>query len=119
MSDSFRAFRVFEDGGAVAGRIVSATVDELSAGDVIVKVACSSVNYKDALAGTGAGKIMRRFPLIGGIDTAGTVVSSGDARFREGQAVLVTGFDLGVAHDGGYAGLARVPAASSPRPSTS
>ena len=110
MSDSFRAFRVFEDGGAVAGRIVSATVDELSAGDVIVKVACSSVNYKDALAGTGAGKIMRRFPLIGGIDTAGTVVSSGDARFREGQAVLVTGFDLGVAHDGGYAGLARVPA---------
>ena len=58
MSEPFRAFRVFEDGGKVSGRVVSASVDELSAGEVIIKVACSSVNYKDALAGTGSGKIM-------------------------------------------------------------
>lgn len=110
MRGPFRAFRVFEEDGNVQGRVVPVTLDELSAGDVVIKVACSSVNYKDALAGTGAGKIIRRFPLVGGIDVAGTVASSSDPRFREGQAVLVTGFDLGVAHDGGYAGFARVPA---------
>ncbi len=110
MSGPFRAFRVFEEDGNVQGRVVPATLDELSAGDVVIKVACSSVNYKDALAGTGAGKIIRRFPRVGGIDVAGTVVSSSDPRCHEGQAVLVTGFDLGVAHDGGYAGFTRVPA---------
>jgi acrylyl-CoA reductase (NADPH) len=110
MSGPFRAFRLFEEDGKVQGRVVSATLDELSAGDVVLKSACSSVNYKDALAGTGAGKIIRRFPLIGGIDVAGTVTSSSDARFGDGQPVLVTGFDLGVAHDGGYAGVARLPA---------
>ena len=68
------------------------------------------MNYKDALAATGAGKILRRFPLIGGIDVAGIVASSTDARFREGDPVLVTGYDLGVAHDGGYARYVRVPA---------
>lgn len=109
MSEPFRAFRVFEEDGKVQGRVAPATLDELSAGDVVIKAACSSVNYKDALAGTGAGNIIRRFPLVGGIDVAGTVASSSDPRFHDGQAVLVTGFDLGVAHDGGYAGFARVP----------
>ena len=90
--------------------VVSATLDELSAGDVVIKTAASSVNYKDALAATGAGKIIRRFPLIAGIDVAGTVASSADSRFREGEPVLVTGYDLGVAHDGGYAEFVRVPA---------
>ena len=71
----------------------------------MIKAAYSSVNYKDALAATGAGKIMRRFPLIGGIDVAGTVESSTDARFKAGDPVLVTGYDLGVAHDGGYAAV--------------
>src|SRR5689334_10220972 len=85
-------------------------LDELSAGDVVIRAAYSSVNYKDALAATGSGKIIRTFPRVAGIDVAGTVVSSGDARFREGDGVLVTGYDLGVGHDGGYAGLARVPA---------
>ena len=108
--ERFRAFRVFEEDGKVEGRVVSATLDELSAGDVVIRTSASSVNYKDALAGTGAGKIIRRFPLIGGIDVAGTVASSADSRFREGEPVLVTGYDLGVAHDGGYAGLVRVPA---------
>jgi acrylyl-CoA reductase (NADPH) len=108
--DTFRAFRVFDDGGRVQGRIVSMMLDELSAGDVVIRAAYSSVNYKDALAATGSGKIIRKFPRVAGIDVAGTVVSSGDGRFREGDGVLVTGYDLGVGHDGGYAGLARVPA---------
>lgn len=107
---TFRAYRVFDAGGAVQGRVVAATLDELSPGDVVIKAAYSSVNYKDALAATGAGKIIRRFPRIPGIDVSGTVESSGDARFRPGDAVLVTGYDLGVAHDGGYAQYVRVPA---------
>jgi acrylyl-CoA reductase (NADPH) len=107
---SIRAFRVFEENGAVAGRVVAVPLDELSAGDVVIDAAYSSVNYKDALAATGAGKIIRRFPLVGGIDVAGTVAESRDPRFRPGQPVLVTGYDLGVAHDGGYAERVRVPA---------
>lgn len=110
MSEPFRAFRVFEEGGRVQGRVVNATLDDLSPGGVVIKAAYSSVNYKDALAATGSGKIIRRFPLVGGIDVSGTVVSSEDSGFREGQPVLVTGYDLGVAHDGGYAAFARVPA---------
>ena len=106
----FNAFRVFDDSGIISGRIVQMAFDELSEGSVVIKAAYSSVNYKDALAATGSGKIMRRFPLVGGIDVAGTVESSADARFTPGQVVLVTGFDLGVAHDGGYAAFVRVPA---------
>jgi NADPH2:quinone reductase len=106
---AFRAFRAFEESGSVRGRVVDATLDELSAGDVVIQAAYSSVNYKDALAATGRGKIIRRFPLVPGIDVAGTVESSADARFRAGQEVLVTGYDLGVAHDGGYAQRVRVP----------
>lgn len=106
----FSAFRVFDDGGKISGRIVQLSLNELSEGAVVIKTAFSSVNYKDALAGTGAGKIMRRFPLVGGIDVSGTVVSSSDARFTSGDQVLVTGYDLGVAHDGGYAEYVRAPA---------
>ena len=105
---TFRAFRIADD--KAPGRLVDATIDELTAGDVVIDVAYSSVNYKDALAGTATGKIVRKYPLVGGIDLAGTVRSSGDGRFREGQPVVVTGYDLGVAHDGGYAAVARVPA---------
>ena len=107
---AFNAFRVFDDGGTVQGRVVETTLDGLSAGDVVINAAYSSVNYKDALAATGAGSIMRRFPIVAGIDVAGTVESSADARFQAGDQVLVTGYDLGVAHDGGYAGRVRVPA---------
>jgi acrylyl-CoA reductase (NADPH) len=107
---TFRAFRVFDEGGKVQGRVVEATLDELSAGEVLVKTAYSSVNYKDALAATGAGKIIRRFPLIAGIDLSGTVEASSDSRIRAGDQVLAHGYDLGVSHDGGYAEYARVPA---------
>lgn len=105
----FNAFRVFEENGTISGRVTDLSLDDLSPGDVVIKAQYSSVNYKDALAATGAGKIIRRFPLISGIDVAGTVESSADPRFARGQAVLVTGYDLGVNHDGGYAAYARVP----------
>jgi NADPH2:quinone reductase len=107
---TFNAFRVFQEDGKIEGKLVQATLDELSAGDVVIKAAYSSVNYKDALAATGAGKILRRFPLIAGIDVSGVVESSGDPRVQKGQPVLVTGYDLGVNHDGGYAEYVRVPA---------
>ena len=77
---------------------------------MVVRVAYSCVNYKDALAATGAGRIIRRFPCVGGIDLSGTVVESSDARFKKGDAVIATSYDIGVAHDGGYAEYARVPA---------
>ena len=106
----FRVFRVYQEDGNVQGRLEHANVNDLSPGDVVIKVAYSSVNYKDALAATGAGNILRRFPLIAGIDASGYVVSSDNKDFREGDAVLVTGYDFGTNHDGGYAELARVPA---------
>jgi NADPH2:quinone reductase len=107
---AFKAFRIFNDEGRIHGSIVDTTLDELTRGDVVIEASYSSVNYKDALAGTGTGKILRRLPLIGGIDVAGIVASSSDSRFRPGDEVLVTGYDLGVAQDGGYAGFVRVPA---------
>jgi acrylyl-CoA reductase (NADPH) len=107
---SFKAFRIADTDGRIAGTIVDTTLDELSPGDVVIAASYSSVNYKDALAATGAAKILKRMPLVGGIDVAGTVASSTDARFREGDQVLVTGYDLGVANDGGYAAYVRVPA---------
>ena len=109
MSD-FDAYRIFHEDGEIEGRLVTVTLDDLSPGDVVIETAYSSVNYKDALAATGAGRIVRRFPLIAGIDLAGSVVSSESPMFEEGHHVIVMGYELGVTHDGGYAGCARVPA---------
>src|SRR3954469_19156554 len=100
--DKFRAFRLTEADKKIRAEFVDMTLDELDPGDVVVRVAYSDVNYKDALAATGKGRILRRASCIGGIDFAGTVVSSTDARFAKGDAVLAAGFDIGVAHDGGY-----------------
>jgi NADPH2:quinone reductase len=108
--ETFKAFRIFDDEGRIHGRLVDARMSELSAGEVVIRAAYSSVNYKDALAATGAGKILKRFPMIGGIDVSGVVVSTSDPHVREGDRVIVTGYDLGVANDGGYAGYVRVPA---------
>ena len=108
--ETFKAFRIFNDNDKIAGRLVEARLDELSPGEVVFRVEYSSVNFKDALAATGAGKIVRGFPRVGGIDAAGTVVSSSDARFKAGEAILCTSYDLGVAHDGGYSEYCRVPA---------
>jgi acrylyl-CoA reductase (NADPH) len=106
----FKAFRIHSEGGRIAARFEDLTLDDLGEGEVVIRVACSGINYKDALAATGAGRILRRYPLVGGIDLAGTVESSSDARFKGGDAVLVTGCGLSETHDGGYAQLARVPA---------
>ncbi|NNF60100.1 MAG: oxidoreductase [Gammaproteobacteria bacterium] len=109
MTGQFTAFRIHDEGGTVAGRFEQIGLDDLAAGDVVIKVACSGINYKDALAATGAGRILRKYPLVGGIDLAGTVVSSDDERYQSGDDVLVTGCGLSETHDGGYAEYARVP----------
>jgi acrylyl-CoA reductase (NADPH) len=108
--NSFRAFRIHQENGKIAARIETIGLADLSPGEVVLKVRYSTINYKDALAATGAGKILRKFPLVGGIDLAGAVVSSADAAFQPGQKVLVTGCGLSEAHDGGYAEYARVRA---------
>jgi len=95
----------------IRAEFVERTLDDLDPGDVVVRVAYSDINYKDALAATGKGRILRRASCIGGVDFSGTVVSSSDGRFAKGDAVLGVGFDIGVAHHGGYAQYARVPAA--------
>jgi acrylyl-CoA reductase (NADPH) len=105
----FRAFRIFDDEDGYRAKIVEQSIDEQSEGDVVIRVAYSSVNYKDALAGTGKGKILRRFPLNGGIDAAGTVVQSESDRFNEGDEVLITGCGLSETRDGGYSEFMRAP----------
>jgi NADPH2:quinone reductase len=104
-----RAFRIHEENGRVVARYETLELSDLSPGDVVIRVSWSGINYKDALAATGAGKILRKFPLVGGIDLAGVVEQSSDARYRPGDRVLVTGCELSETRDGGYAELARVP----------
>ncbi|QOC21159.1 YhdH/YhfP family quinone oxidoreductase [Wenzhouxiangella sp. AB-CW3] len=107
--DKFKAFRIFDDEDGYRAQLVEQSIDEQSEGDVVIRVAYSSVNYKDALAGTGKGKILRRFPLNGGIDAAGTVVQSQSDRFIEGDEVLITGCGLSETRDGGYSEYMRAP----------
>ncbi len=107
--ESFKALLIEERDGKVSSGFVRLDESRLDVGDVTIRVAYSSVNYKDALAATGAGKIIRRFPCVGGIDLSGTVIESTDARFKSGDPVIATSFDIGVAHHGGYAEIARVP----------
>jgi len=108
--EPFRAYRVHREEGVVRGRLETLGVDDLDAGDVVIRACWSDVNYKDALAATGKGKIMRRFPMTGGIDVAGRVLRSADSRYREGDPVVITGFGLSEDHDGGYSEIVRVPA---------
>lgn len=107
---TFLAYRIADVDGKSSGRLVNLSLDDLDTGEVVIQAHYSSVNYKDALAATGAGKVIRRFPCVGGIDVAGLVESSSDACFKAGDEVLVTGYEMGVAHDGGYAEYVRVPA---------
>ncbi len=105
---SIEAFRIHDEGGKIVARFEQLRLEDLSAGEVVIEVQYSSINYKDALAATGAGRILRRYPLVGGIDLAGVVRSSQDPRYRPGDPVLVTGCGLSETADGGYATLARV-----------
>lgn len=110
--ESFRAFRIDQRDSELVAEFARLTIDDLSEGEVVVKVSHSTINYKDALAATGVGRILRTFPLVGGIDLAGTVVSSADDQFTAGDAVLVNGCGLSETRDGGYAEYARLNADS-------
>jgi NADPH2:quinone reductase len=108
MDGTFKAFRIHESDKKIVARMERLSIDDLAAGEVVVRVQWSDINYKDALAATGAGRILRKYPLVGGIDLAGVVESSSDARFKPGDAVLATGCGLSEVHDGGYAEYARL-----------
>ncbi|MGA0587333.1 YhdH/YhfP family quinone oxidoreductase [Dyella sp. KRB-257] len=107
---SFRAFRIHQDDAGFHAGLETMDTDALWPGEVLVKAAYSSVNFKDALAGTGKGRILRQFPLNGGIDVAGHVVASTDPAFKEGDAVLCTGAGLSETRDGGYGEYVRLDA---------
>ena len=109
---TFRAFRIHHTDGQHQAAIEMMPLDALTPGEVLVQTAYSSLNYKDALAGTGTGRVLRRFPLNGGIDVAGHVLSSSDARFKPGDAVVCTGSGLSETRDGGLAEYVRLPADS-------
>ena len=110
-TESFKAYRIHEVDKKVSPRFEQLALADVDPGEVLIRVAYSSVNYKDALAATGAGRIIRRFPCVGGIDLSGTVIASSDPKFTRGDAVIATSYDIGVAHNGGYAEYARIPAA--------
>jgi len=110
VGEEFRAYRVYDNGKFGEGRMCDMRRAELDSGNVVVRAAFASVNYKDALTARGRAKIIRRFPCVAGIDVSGTVESSGDARFKPGDAVLVHSFGMAVDHDGSYAELCRFPA---------
>jgi NADPH2:quinone reductase len=103
--NTFAAFRIHADRAGVE----ALTLEQLSPGEVVIRVHWSGINYKDALAGTGKGRIVRRFPLVGGVDLSGVVESSTDPSLHPGDKVLVTGCGLSETRDGGYAEFARVP----------
>jgi acrylyl-CoA reductase (NADPH) len=108
--EKFRAYRLSEVDKKIKAEFVECTLDDLDPGEVVVRVAYSDINYKDALAATGKGRILLRPSCIGGIDLSGTVTASTDPRFAKGDAVLATSYDIGVKHHGGYAQYARLPA---------
>lgn len=110
--DKFRAYRINEKDGNITAGFEELSIDELTDGNVVIKISHSTINYKDALAATGTARILRRYPLNGGIDLAGTVVSSADADFQTGTAVLVNGCGLSETVDGGYSEYARVDSSS-------
>jgi NADPH2:quinone reductase len=105
---SFRAYRIHRNDGKIVARFDQVGLDDLTAGDVVVRVLWSTINYKDALAATGTAPILRKYPLAGGIDLAGEVVSSADPRYAPGQRVLVTGCGLSETQDGGYSEYSRL-----------
>ncbi len=109
---TFKAYRIHNEDGAIVARYENLTLDDLSEGNVVIRSKYSGINYKDALAATGAGKILRTYPLVGGIDVSGVVETSDDDRFKPGEAVVVTGCGLSETVDGGYSELVRVAAES-------
>lgn len=111
MTETFRALVAENRDDGFVREVREVTTADLMDGELLVRVERSSVNYKDALASIEKGRVARISPLVPGIDIAGAVVESASDAFVAGDAVIVTGYDLGVAHHGGFAGFARVPAA--------
>ncbi len=104
----FRAFRIHDDEEGYRSGIEDVTLDDLSEGEVTIQVAWSGINFKDALAATGKGKILRRYPLTGGIDVAGVVVESSCDQVEVGDRVLANGSGLSEVRDGGYSEYLRL-----------
>lgn len=104
----FKAFRIHDDEQGYRAVVEDIGISDQSEGDVVIRAEWSGINFKDALAGTGKGKILRKFPMSGGIDVAGTVVESSAAAFKPGDAVLVTGSGLSETRDGGFAEYLRL-----------
>ena len=110
MQQTYKAYLVTRDKrGHTTGSIVTRSSDHLPPGEVVIKVAYSSLNFKDALSATGAPGVTKNYPHIPGIDAAGTVAATDSDKFHVNDNVLVTGYDLGSNRDGGYAELIRVP----------
>jgi NADPH2:quinone reductase len=107
---SYKAFRIHRDNAKHSAGIETLELQTPEKGEILIRVQYSSINYKDALAGTGSAQILRRYPLTGGIDACGEVAESGDKRFKPGDSVIVTGYELSTTVDGGYAEYLRVPA---------
>lgn len=108
--NTYHAWVAEQEGDAVHLTMTERKGVQLPEGDVTIRVAYSSVNYKDGLALRANSRVVQKYPVVPGIDLAGTVTDSQDPRYKEGDPVIVTGYDLGVSHDGGYSELARVPA---------
>ncbi|CAM4039696.1 NADPH:quinone oxidoreductase family protein [Mesobacillus thioparans] len=108
--DKFKAFMVNKMEEDFSAEVKTISLEDLPEGEVLIKVAYSSVNYKDGLASIPNGKIVRSYPFIPGIDLAGTVVSSDDSHFKAGDEVIATSYEIGVSHYGGYSEYARIPA---------
>ncbi|WP_079505636.1 NADPH:quinone oxidoreductase family protein [Mesobacillus jeotgali] len=108
--ENFKAFMVNKNEEGFSAGVTTITQENLPDGDVLIKVAYSSVNYKDGLASIPNGKIVRSYPFIPGIDLAGTVIRSDDSRFKEGDEVIATSYEIGVSHYGGFSEYARIPA---------
>ncbi|MGO4694129.1 oxidoreductase [Paenibacillus sp. 2TAB26] len=107
---SFKALVINKVENEIIANTQQLDLNDLPQGELLIKVAYSSVNYKDALACLPNGGIVKSYPFVPGIDLAGTVVSSEDERFQEGDEIVVTGYGLGVNHFGGFSEYARVPA---------
>lgn len=105
---NFKAYRIHKTENGIDARFDSISIDDLTEGEVIIRVAYSGINYKDALAATGKGVILRTYPLVGGIDLSGVVVESVDPAFKAGDSVIVCGANLSETEDGGYTEYARV-----------
>jgi acrylyl-CoA reductase (NADPH) len=108
MPDTFPAYLISKTDSGQVAELKRITLDDLMDGDVTVKVEYSTLNYKDGLALTGKAPVVRRFPLVPGIDFAGSVVDSEHPGFKPGDQVVLNGFGVGEVHSGGYAGMARV-----------